>query len=420
MRGAGHRRRARASGRAGRWILAACSSSVVLLAACGVEPAKDGDARLVDLREDITTSTARPVASTSTTVQSAGPMPSYVPPPGLTGQPGVSAVSPVGPPSATSPGTGSLAPAEVDPATPSTTVAPGSTSSSITPTTTGSRPQQLTIGGLSPSVRLDQSPVAISVAGLGGPVTASVTASGDCAVEGDAITLLGAGTCTVRADAPAQGGYAAASASVSFVVAKGRPVITTAVPDGSRQPYSPNGIAIDAGATGGRPVDVTVVGGADGCTVAGGRVLPGAASSPSCVVNLVAPGDDDWEPATATVRFDFARVAISWLVEWSDTDPLGEGGVFPVLVRLTHPDVSLDADVLGRFSVTGVVDQCSDGVLTPAVDRAAAFAVTASPSADWCDLTIGFTPFEWYVPGGPIVVRVPVTHAATGLPPSPG
>jgi len=422
MRAAREGTGALAGRRTWRPLFAVLSSAplFLLVAACGEEPAKDGDAQLVVLRDDITTSSARAVVDSTTSVAVAGPLPSYVPP-----DVGEAPLNPVRtsanrPSGTSSPSTGSSAPAETTSPSPGTTVPSSSSTSAPTTSTTGPpRPQRLTIGGPATTVRLDQSPLTITVAGLGGPVIADVTVSGGCSIRGYELTLLAVGTCLVRAEAPAQNGYAAAGSSTSLTISKGIPVITAAITDGGRHPYTPDGVAIGAVATGGRSVTVTAGPTAAGCTVVGGRAVPGAATAPLCTLTLLSAGDENWEPASRSIAIEFVPVPVTWTLHWTGTEPVGEEGTFPLHVRLTQPDVSLDADLLTRITVAGVAGQCSDGVAVPPTGRDAVFIVTAGPLVDHCDLTIRVTPFEWYVPAGPGVVSVPVTHAAVAPPPTP-
>lgn len=393
------------------------------IAGCGEDPARDGDARLVDLRDDVLPSTIpTTTVMTGTSAVSAGPVPSYVPP-DLKELP-LNPV-PTRPVGGTRPAATSTASSSPDAQTSSTTGPDGSTTSTTGPATSTSsstsgeaRPQRLTIDGLTPTRRLDQSPVAVTVVGLGGPVLAELTASGGCSVAGGAVTLSHAGACTVVADAPAQNGYRAASASTTFIVTKGQAVLTAALADGARYPYTPGGVAVGATATAGRPVTITAPAGG-GCSVAGGRVLVGSAAVPACSVTLAIAGDDDWEPASRTITFSFVPAPVTWTVEWAGTDPVDASGAFTLRIRLTQPDAALDADALGRFSARGTPGQCSDGVRVGVSGRVAMFSVTASAVTDRCDLTIGFAPFEWYLPAGPGALSVPITHAAVGPPPTP-
>jgi hypothetical protein len=337
-----------------RRTLAGLCGAGVLLLSCGDSDANSGlNGRVVD-GTDVVTSIRSSLPTTSvpsgehpsssvvgSSIASAGPV-STATTSAVGGGPGTTRVGGPTTSVAESPGTTRF----VATSSVVTTSSVGTTSSVATTTSVGvatsvQREQKLTLEGVG-NRRLDQSPFDIVVMGRGGPVLAIVGATGSCTADGARVTLLRAGPCDLRADAPAQAGYGAASVSTRFTVTPGETHITTGIADGAVVPYSAAGWDVAARASSGQTVTISVVD-QQGCELRDSRIYAGLANGVDCTLTLSSPATSDWTAGAATLSFDITEVYGSWTV--TGPDSVASGANFAITVKFTHPASSSDAGI---------------------------------------------------------------------------
>jgi probable HAF family extracellular repeat protein len=158
-----------------------------------------------------------------------------------------------------------------------------------------------------PNSTMLQSPLTISATASSGlPVTVASTTPAVCTIDGVTVTLVGPGTCTLRATQPGNAVYAAATPVVrSFSVTKVAQTITFPRPPTSTLIQSP--LTLSPTASSGLPVTLTS-GTQAICTVSGFVVtlhVPG-----TCTLTATQPGDNVYLAATAVTRsFNVTKAA---------------------------------------------------------------------------------------------------------------
>jgi len=119
-----------------------------------------------------------------------------------------------------------------------------------------------------------------------------------CTVSGTSLTLLGVGTCTVDADQPGNGTYAAATqVARSFTVTSGPQTVTFAQP--ADRAYNAAPLSVSPTASSGLTVALTSAT-LSVCTVSGTTITTVAGGT--CTIHANQPGDADWAAATQVSR----------------------------------------------------------------------------------------------------------------------
>lgn len=138
---------------------------------------------------------------------------------------------------------------------------------------------------------------ATATSGLAVAFSAAPSSAGVCTVSGSTVSIVGAGTCTVRANQSGNASYApAAQVQQSFTVARATQTITiTSTPPAEVDKRSPP-YTITATASSGLTVTFTIAAGsADNCTISGSSIS--FKKKGNCVVNANQSGNANYLPA---------------------------------------------------------------------------------------------------------------------------
>jgi hypothetical protein len=161
--------------------------------------------------------------------------------------------------------------------------------------------QTITFGAIADRTFGDDPFTVVASASSGLPVV--FTATGECTVAANVVTLTGGGTCTVTASQAGNDDYEAAPDVVRIVgIAKASQAIMFAsLPN---RTYGDAPFTVAATASSGLPTTFSASG---ACTVARASVtLVGAGT---CTVTASQAGNDDYDPATAIRRFTVAKAS---------------------------------------------------------------------------------------------------------------
>lgn len=245
-----------------------------------------------------------------------------------------------------------------------------------------------------------------------------------CTVQRHRVTLVGAGTCVLRADQRGNGRYAPAARVVrAFAVGRGTQRITFPVPGPAA--VTAGTVPIAPAANSGLPVTVTS---ADPtvCTVAGGTVASGTTVSlhatGTCVLRASRPATANWTAAPdVEVRFAVGRAAQRITFPAPPPTAAGAAAFTPAATATSGLPVTYTSATPAVCTVAGTAvtlvragtctvhaDQPGDAAWEPATRATATFGVTGDAQ------TITFAP----VPDTPLTDgTVALTAAATsGLP----
>ena len=262
-------------------------------------------------------------------------------------------------------------------------------------------------------------PVAFSVA----PSSAAV-----CALAGSSVSILGAGTCTIRANQAGDGSYeAAAQAEQSFAAAKAAQSIAfTSIAPGSAV-FGGAGYTVSATATSGLAVSFSIAPASAGvCSLSGSSVS--IAGAGTCTVLADQSGNADYE-AAPQVQQSFAVAKAAQSASFTSTAPSGAvlgGPAYTVTATATSGlavSYSIAAASAGVCSLSGsTVSPTGVGTCTILADQAGSadyeaaaqvqqsFAVAKAAQS----ISFGSTPPSGAVYAGP-AYTVAAT-ASSGLP----
>jgi len=202
----------------------------------------------------------------------------------------------------------------------------------------------------------------------------SLTATGQCTIDGTTVTLAGAGSCTITARQEGNSNYPAAEVAQSFTIAQsGQSITFAALPD---RTFGDPAFEISASASSGLPVSLTAAG---QCTIEGTRV--GLPSAGSCTITARQEGNSNYSAAANVARsFATAKAPASLAVgtEFTydgtiklstvSTSPAGLSGVI-VTHTLAGSPVNQPVDA-GVYQVLATLDnpnyqaQPASGTLT--------------------------------------------------------
>ena len=202
---------------------------------------------------------------------------------------------------------------------------------------------------------------------VGTPALSSLTGQ-VCAVDGDQVTVLHPGTCTVEADAAGDATYAAKTITTSFTVSQGTQNV--AIDPIADHQVGDAPFPVTASNSSGLPVTLSSSTPAV-CTVAGRTVTPVTAGS--CTLSGYAAGDADYTPVSASRTFTVTAAAATLHL----TGPTGlalSSGHASVTVTSSSP-----APII-LTSTTGTV--CAVSGRTVTVRVAGTCTVRASQAAD--------------------------------------
>ncbi|MDG6106580.1 hypothetical protein Daura_26535 [Dactylosporangium aurantiacum] len=207
-----------------------------------------------------------------------------------------------------------------------------------------------------------------------------------CTVRRHLVTLVGAGTCVLRADQPGNARYSPAARVVrAFAVGRGRQHITFPVPGPAA--VAAGTVTIAPAANSGLPV--TVAGAAPAvCTVAGGTVTLHAVGT--CVLRATRPATANWTAAPdVEVRFTVGRGAQQVTFPAPPPTAAGAGTLtlaaaatsgLPVTYAAATPAVCTVAGAVVTLVRAGTctvhADQPGDAAWEPAARATATFTVT--------------------------------------------
>ncbi len=230
------------------------------------------------------------------------------------------------------------------------------------------------------TVRID------ATASSGLPVTVTSAARDVCTVVKRRVTLVGTGTCVLRAGQRGNGRYAAAPrVERAFAVGRGQQTITFPAP--APVPLAAGTVTIDPAANSGLPVTVTSADPAV-CTVTGTTVTLHATGV--CVLRAQRPGTAHWAAATdVEVRFTVGRGQQTITFTPPPPTAAGAGAVtltatatsgLPVTYTATTPDVCTVAGAVVTLVRAGTctvhADQPGDATWDPAPRVDGTFTVT--------------------------------------------
>jgi hypothetical protein len=200
----------------------------------------------------------------------------------------------------------------------------------------------------------------------------------------------------LRAEALAQDGFGAASASTTFSVRQGETRITAAIPDGAVVPYSASGWDVGARASSGQAVTISVVD-PQACVLQGNRIFAGEANSVDCVLNLSSFPTNEWTAGTARLTFDITEVYASWTV--SGPTSIAPGEQFTITATFTHPASPSDAGIAVWLEAFTSDDRCS---LVGENDANRAITATfraVGASGDTCRVGVQGGTHQWFREG---------------------
>jgi hypothetical protein len=162
----------------------------------------------------------------------------------------------------------------------------------------------------------------------GFPVTFASTTPSVCTVDGDEVTTIAGGTCTITATNAGDGEWQSATDTVTFTVDFSTQVITFTPPTGAMR-----GTPLQLTASTPAPGTVTFTSTTPSvCTVTGTTLTPIAAGT--CTIVVGHPGTVVYDPVSVTHSFDVARTAQSILF------PTVTGTTYPVTVTMTAATAS--------------------------------------------------------------------------------
>jgi hypothetical protein len=164
----------------------------------------------------------------------------------------------------------------------------------------------------------------VATATGGGPITFSSNTPDTCSVNGDQLSLLKAGECSVTATQPGGNGYAAASQKQLFVIAKNQQKVVRFQNPGW-QPLDTNPVPLSATFDSGLPVTLssktpTV------CTVSGTTLTKLA--NGMCTVTAEQAGNDIYAPTKVDRNIPIGTekpAALNFLTGYKDNDSTKEG-----------------------------------------------------------------------------------------------
>ncbi|MER7274684.1 hypothetical protein ABT369_09525 [Dactylosporangium sp. NPDC000244] len=225
---------------------------------------------------------------------------------------------------------------------------------------------------------LAPAPIALSGSATSGlAVTFSSATPAVCTVSGAQVTLVSAGTCSVRADQPGNGTYAAApQVTDSFTVLPGAQTITFGQPPATA--LSANTVTVAPIATSG--LTVTVASTTSGvCTVSGGTVA--LAHVGTCTLTADQAGDADWAAAPqVTVSFQVTQGSQTIAFTPPAATALPAGPVTVTATATSGLAVSFGSTTQSVCTVSGnTVTLVAAGACTITADQAG--------SADWSAAT---------------------------------
>jgi hypothetical protein len=255
--------------------------------------------------------------------------------------------------------------------------------------------------------------------GFGESVTISAqTTSGDpaewtvltpdiCAMDGNVVTALATGDCTVSASIDASDGYSAASSEATIVVEKGDQAITfPALPSGLA-PGHP--ITLNATASSGIAVAFQASGACSVGTSSGVTTLTPVGTSGSCTVVARQVGDDNWNAAVPVTRVTTVRkLGQTILFSLTSASRLPSAAPFALAASSTsglsvafaaRGVCAVSAGTVTLTGSTGVctvtASQAGDSGYRPAVSVSRSFNVAqASQTIDTSGVEV-----EWTAPG---------------------
>ena len=163
-----------------------------------------------------------------------------------------------------------------------------------------------------------------ATASSGGPVTFTSNTPDTCTVNGDTLTLLKAGECSVTATQPGHEGYAAVSQRQLFVIPKQPQMIVFRNP--GTQPLDTQPVALAATSSVGKPVTLTSATPAV-CSVNGSSMLKLA--NGMCSITATQPGDDIYSAVSVTKNIPIGTEkspALTFTTGYKDTSTTKENG----------------------------------------------------------------------------------------------
>jgi hypothetical protein len=203
------------------------------------------------------------------------------------------------------------------------------------------------------------SPYAVSAAsssGLAVAFSADVSSAGVCTVFGSAVSLVGAGTCTVNADQPGDGTFqAAVEVQQSFAVTTPSLSVqtinfTSAPPAGATAGGS--SYVVSATASSGLAVAFSADAASAGvCTVSGSSVS--LVGSGTCTIDANQPGNGSYQAATQAQQ-SFAIGLATQTIGFTSTPPSPAG--------VGDPDYAVGATATSGLAVVFSADPASAGI----------------------------------------------------------
>jgi hypothetical protein len=255
------------------------------------------------------------------------------------------------------------------------------------------------------------------------PVTVTVK-SGPATINGNTVTLTGAGTVVLAADQAGNTNYLAASeVTTSFSVGAGSQAVT--FPAIANQPISTNPIILNGSASSGLPVSYSVLSGAASLTSSNALALNGIGT---ITVQASQSGNSNWNAATP-VRQSFVVSKGSQTISFAPF-PTNTYGQSPY--QLTNASASSGLPVSYTSSATGVATIMSN-TLTIVGAGTTTITATQSGNTNWnaassitqtlvlvkaTNSITSFTPIpnSNYVSNGIVSLPQPLPVASSGLP----
>ena len=164
----------------------------------------------------------------------------------------------------------------------------------------------------------------VATATGGGPVTFSSNTPDTCSVNGDQLSLLKAGECSVTATQAGGNGYAPASQKQLFVIVKNVPKVVKFQNPGW-QPLDTKPVTLSATFDSGLPVTYATTT-PDVCTLSGSTMTKLA--NGMCIVTASQDGNDVYAPTKVSVRIPIGTekpTAMNFLTGYKDNDSTREG-----------------------------------------------------------------------------------------------
>jgi outer membrane protein OmpA-like peptidoglycan-associated protein len=215
-------------------------------------------------------------------------------------------------------------------------------SSAATTVTFALATQTISFGALSGKTYGDAAFGISATASSGLTVSFASTTTGVCTVSGTTVTIVTAGTCTIRATQAGNGNYQPASdVDQSFSVARAaQAALTLTSTTGTYG--STVALAVTGGTTGGTVSYIAADGTATGCSVSGSSLTVTGAGT--CAVTATMAGDGNWlDVSTSATTVTFAKANQAAVVLTTTSGTFGTGLTLAVSGGTTAGSVSYAA-----------------------------------------------------------------------------